>query len=1019
MKRFLLSLILCLSIILNYSFIETTMASAAGTVTATSYTATYNLYDSLKYKGSIPSSSATATFSLSLSDVSSSQYANVPYSRLFSNSDAGTIVLKLCDSSGVAYNTSVSNGTYTVTDEVPGVKAISYNDKMITLSVAETTYGDITLHYYGEVTEAGVGTYQTSVATYTITVSNQGLYYSSAYGGRVTIDADDVSNYTFDVAFAKQYVLGYYGDGTFTSKDDMNFGAIDNGNIYIDGVIDPALFNESQYISAYRIEGLFNEIEYCGRIEIYIEDEVVIADTISFSINGTSNPTTSADSRYSVPASLGQPVTLYITSPSGVANVHVALSGNDNFHISQTYTYAPEDTEQTNPLSIKVDIRQYTNKLESANLNLVLQDSTTTYSETVYLVVSVTSTQGPVITLYSDRYEVSKGETLEDLDTLLREYVDSITLYDGSYVDVATIKDSTKLIITHNPIDPNIAGEHTINYSFTDPATSLTGTATMTLAIIDASPEIISVVARYKEDSSNIPNNYSVPMGTEVYFVVNATDIDGDDITYTATVQKGTLEHSHEDLSVFNYTPSQNMSGELAFTFMVSDGYSTSENYIFTITFEDNLPPTLELTNDIVYDDQKEEYFLTVDRGDNIWFNNYIQNVSDNSSSLSTNDVTITPTGFSFDAPGTPRYTFRTLGDYSVRYSVSDDMGNATSIDVKIIVSNEAPEGQDKSYEYAYGQTISLDISSLGSDDMEGFEFLNSGKYVFKDRDDESEENVLVPSTFTFDEHGNINLALAPVYNEGQDRDVPYIGNVYIKYTVIDSDGIRSPQYILTIAITDKTAPVATKTAKRDTFIKGRTYPDFTLDGYFTAFDEVDGDLTPISVKLFQNGSEKQTIDFTSLGEYQLTYTFKDSSNNEIQRTTTLNVVAGGKPTIVMLNTEAKVDVGGKFNIYDFIYKITDEEDGDIESGWAQLRDEFRLNIDDSAVDTSKAGKYTIKLYYVDDDGNASDVVEFTLIVEGKKEFPMEIIYYGAAALGLILAVVVIRIIVVKRRMRI
>ena len=352
-----------------------------------------------------------------------------------------------------------------------------------------------------------------------------------------------------------------------------------------------------------------------------------------------------------------------------------------------------------------------------------------------------------------------------------------------------------------------------------------------------------------------------------------------------------------------------------------------------------------------------------------MWFrNHYLEDVSDNSSTLSLNDVTITPVGFAFS--GAERYSFNGEGNYSVIYAVSDESGNETQVIMEISLQNQAPTAQNKSYEFTYTDNIEINLAGLATDDASGVEFIAIGGL----RDGDGLD--LITNKFVFETNGSVEIKVAPIYSESQDRNIPYVGVAYLKYKAIDSDGELSPEYTITINISDKTAPTATLVnGKTTTFIRGREYPDFTTSGYFTGFDEIDGELNPISIKITQNGVEKQTIDFTTLGEYQIAYLFKDSSNNETSRSVTVSVVSGGNPVIEMLATSAKIPVAGTFNIYDFLYRIQDDEDGTIFSGWAELREQGFLNIDDSSVDTNTAGTYTIKLYFVDSDGNSSSVI--------------------------------------------
>ena len=1023
MKKFFVSLILCLSIVFNYNFIYV-MASvsyAAQTITSIGYTTEYNIYDRYKYSGTTPTESSTLNLDFALTDISNPSLANIPYSRLFTNATAGDIELHFCDSAGNPYLTTVNNGTYTVTSVIAGVKSLSYTTTQMQLSVAGNISGDLDLYYYGSVNEGG-NTYNTNVSLYKITFSNEGVYYKNDYNGEIRIDANDIASYTFDENFVKSYVLAYCTNGTTYSANELSYGATifheATGTYSFDmsSVIDKNVFNEEQLISIYLYKN--DILSLVGAISVYIEKSIDVEDNLAVYIGGQLVSGTTPSSRHNISISAGQSITGNVTTTTSYKDITISLTDETFFSVAG-YTNA-EEKESSDPTEYNFIIRQKEISIGSFDVNLIVRDFVTGYQEIIYLTINATTTQKPVILLNANELEYYKGESVDSIITGFRENVRSVTLYDGSTLDWEVIADDSKLIITHDLTDTSVAGTYVINYTYTDSVTKLVGTASAMLVIIDRSPEIISVTAKESDTDKNVSRNEEVPLGTALYFIISAGDDDDDVITYHATSSKGTIEQDPTDETRFTFIPTVKMAGQIVFTFYVSDGYSTSENYYYAIVFKDETPPTITLvdgdnddTINLTYDEGTGKYTLQVRRDKTVWFrNHYLEGVSDNSSTLSVNDVVITPVGFSFS--GVERYSFTTTGTYSVIYSISDDSGNETSVTVDILIKNQPPTAQNKSYEFTYDESIILNLSSLATDDASGVEFVSVGGLT------DQEGLSLIANVFDFGTDGNVEIEIASIYSETQERQVPFVGVAYLRYKAIDSDGELSEAYVITLNIVDKTAPQTTLVqGKTTTFIKGREYNDFSINGYFTAFDEVDGEVLPVSIKIYQNGTEKQSIDFTTIGEYQLVYLFKDSSNNEAPRSVSIYIVSGGNPTIEMLATSANIPVGGNFNIYDFLYRISDDEDGRILSGWAELREQGFLNIDDSSVDTNVEGTYTIRLYFVDSDGNSSSVVEFILTVEGQKEFPMDLVYYGAGALGLIFAIIIIRVIVVKRRMRI
>ena len=496
-------------------------------------------------------------------------------------------------------------------------------------------------------------------------------------------------------------------------------------------------------------------------------------------------------------------------------------------------------------------------------------------------------------------------------------------------------------------------------------------------------------------------------MLTEIYFEIIADDEDSIEINYFASGPRGYLTQDETDKNIFYFSPLKGDAGELEFSFHVVDEAVSSDFFVFKITFEDNVPPTITFGDRVMEDLGK--LYIEVSRTETVNFSSpsLLKVVSDNSTTLSAANVQITPHNFQFNYAQS--FMFNTIGDYSVTYELSDASGNTTTETVYIIVANAAPTGQNESYDFSYTETPVVDVKALARDDISGYSIVRSGFIT------DEEHNALANSAELVD--GVLTLNIDPI-EVAQGVTKPYVGVVYFYYKVIDADGVLSSEYKLTFNIKDTVAPVVTQTEKEVTFIKGRTY-EFVPSGYFVGEDEIDGELSPAAITISKGGNVVSEVEFDEVGEYLIKYTFVDTANNKTEKTVTINVVTGGAPTIELIATSATILVNADFDIYNFFYRITDAEDGNIISNFSSYRERGSLNIDDTSVDVTKSGKYTIKMYFVDSDGNVSDIVSFTLTVEAPAEFPMEIVYYGAGGLGAILLIVLLRVIIVKRRMRI
>lgn len=1033
MKKFLTLLMLCLSIIFNYNFIfaNTAVSYAEGTVTAIGYSEAYNIYEDFRYSGKLPTSDDKVEIFYSLSNKLDPALSEVKYSRLFNNASAGDITLHFCDSEGNDYPVTEDNGTYTVTSGIEDIVSFTYDDSSLNLTVKATILGEVDLYYYGTVVEDDL-TYNTEIKSFQIDFQHQGLYYKADFSGEIIIDSEDVDNYTFDEEFVKQYILGFYYKGQLYGPEELSYGVpyIIEGVDYnhttpceeyiafkIDDCIDKELVNEYQTIPVYYMKDL--TFEHAGDVTVYIDQEIIIPDEWDIYVEGQLVPNTSDSDRYEVAVSAGGEIEGSISTPHSYNSIEVGLVGDENFDIVGQVIYGDELGDPAK--GFKYVISQNNMQVGTYNVELIMTDTETGYQENVYLTIVVTSTQKPIITLYSDTITCYKGEDLDQIDLYLRNNVQSVLLYDGSELDYEAIFDETKLIITHDIVDTSVEREYVISYKYVDIDTGLVGTVQATLSVLDRKPAISSIKIRKVEDDSHVSKNAQLPMGTAIYFTITASDPDNDSLEYYANASKGNITLDGEIDNKFIYTPDSKFSGTVTFAFYVKGGGLSSEEESFSITYDDNVAPKIILADldedeniSLIYD-ETTGYTLSVVRNKEILFKtNYLVDATDNSSSsnMTRDDVTITPVGFEF--MGEYSATFNASGTYSVIYSATDSAGNQTNVTVKIVLQNQQPTAQNISFEFNYDDEITFDLSGLAKDDAEGFGFVAVGGLV-----DEFDKN-LFANKLRFNEDGTVEIEVADIYNEEERRYVPFVGKAYLIYKVIDCDGEFSQEYTITLTLLDAKAPVITPVdTKQTSFIKGRDYSDFTASGYFTAFDEVEGEILPTSIKIYKNDAEVQSISFIEYGQYKIEYIFKDRAGNESSDFVIINVISGEKPTIEMLSTSMTIDVGGNFDIYDMIYKISDAEDGSITSGWEELRQQGFLNINDSGIDLSQAGKYTIKLYFVDSDGNSSSIVEFSLTIEGEKRFPIEIFYYGAAAVGLVLIVVVIRIIVIKRRMRI
>lgn len=143
--------------------------------------------------------------------------------------------------------------------------------------------------------------------------------------------------------------------------------------------------------------------------------------------------------------------------------------------------------------------------------------------------------------------------------------------------------------------------------------------------------------------------------------------------------------------------------------------------------------------------------------------------------------------------------------------------------------------------------------------------------------------------------------------------------------------------------------------------------PDY-LDG-ITAEDKNDGDRTST---LTVDDSE---VDYFTPGEYFVYFTASDESGNKAREVVMVIVTDAKAPSIKIDGDYLTAKKKGDKSNYEEKIKIKDNVDS---------RDDIKVKIDDSKVDYTKYGTYTIKVTATDTSGNKNEK-DFTVKIKDKK----------------------------------
>jgi len=186
------------------------------------------------------------------------------------------------------------------------------------------------------------------------------------------------------------------------------------------------------------------------------------------------------------------------------------------------------------------------------------------------------------------------------------------------------------------------------------------------------------------------------------------------------------------------------------------------------------------------------------------------------------------------------------------------------------------------------------------------------------------------------------------------------LGEYPLVYKVTDSSG-NEGKVTRTVRVVDITAPVITLSgADVMTVEVGSAFKD---PGW-TATDRQDGDLTR---KVKVEGS----VDHTKLGEYRLSYTVTDSSENEGKVTRTVKVVDTTAP-VISLKGDSVVILGAGNAYEELGYGADDNYDGDLTAKVAV----------EGSVDHIKPGEYKLAYSVSDSSGNEGKVTRTVRVVD-------------------------------------
>ncbi|MGL5244229.1 MAG: immunoglobulin-like domain-containing protein, partial [Sarcina sp.] len=508
--------------------------------------------------------------------------------------------------------------------------------------------------------------------------------------------------------------------------------------------------------------------------------------------------------------------------------------------------------------------------------------------------------------------------------------------------------DLTSLVSLTGDLDINKVGVYNLIYSVVDDDGNTTSVNRKITVRSNDKPVIIGAKNIIIKVGDNFDNMYGV----------TATDTEDKDLTSLLTV-KGNVDTSV--LGTYN----------LIYSVIDSDNNITTSTRKITVRSNDK-PVISGTTDKIIKIGEKFDNLLGI-------------KVKDTEDGEITNRIIVDG-----------KVDVNTIGEYNLTYSVTDDDGNITSVNRRVMVrSNNKPTiiGANN-YTIKVGDAFNA-MDGVIATDTEDVELTNSiqvngsvditkeGKYkltyLVVDSDGNkstvnrtiivksNEKPKIMGAKYTTIKIGDLfNERAGIIAKDKEDGDltkninikgyvdINILGEYELTYSVIDKDGNIS-EFIRTVTVRSNEAPKIL--GVKNTIIK--VGEQINLTEGITAIDKEDNDLTK-SIKIVENFNN------TVPGNYEIVYQVTDSDENSTTVKKSIIVQSNDKPAILGVEN-AIIKASDSFDPMDGV-TVTDTEDGDLTN---QV-------IIEGNVDINKIGDYELKYYSKDRDGNK---VEATRIV--------------------------------------
>jgi large repetitive protein len=544
------------SIVSDVSNGTTSLSGATVTYTPT---ANWNGTDTFTFKANDGTSdSNTSTVTITVASVNDAPVANDVTASMDENKIAGryqpvTITLDATDVEG-------DNLTYSVVGDVSNGTLGSISDNQIIYTPTQDFNGTDTFTY-----KANDGTADSNTATVTITINSvndapvtedQSVSTDEDTAVDITLTSSDVEGDTITYSIVSDASNGTtsLSGATVTYTPTANYNGTDTFTFKAnDGTVDSNTSTVTITVASVNDAPVANDVtasmdenKIAGRyqpVTITLDATDVEGDALTYSVVGDVTNGT-----------LGS-----------VSTNQIIYTPTQDFNGTDTFTYKANDgTDDSNTATVTITIN-------SVNDAPVTTDQTASTDEDTAVEITLTSSdvEGDTVT-YSIVSDVSNGTT--------------------------SLSGTT---VTYTPT-ANYNGTDTFTFKANDGTSdSNTSTVTITVASVNDAPVANNVTASTQSRTGN--------MLQAVTITLDATDVDGDDLTYSlvSDVSNGGTSLSGNEVT---YTPNGGYDGTDTFTYKVNDGTADSNTATGTITST----PARTYVPDDVFEQYWEAWFTDV-----------------------------------------------------------------------------------------------------------------------------------------------------------------------------------------------------------------------------------------------------------------------------------------------------------------------------------------------------------------------------------------------------------------------